>query len=65
MICNLSEVWLTLEIAKSDVSPLSLDDIPGLLNKTFVYLVKQVIPPKVQHSFECVLFSGGKKHAKD
>ena len=33
MIGNLSEVWLTLEIAKSDVPPLALDDIPGLLEQ--------------------------------
>ena len=38
MIGNLSEVWLTLEIAKSDVSPLSLDDLPGLLEQNICLL---------------------------
>ena len=66
---RLSKVWLKLEnSAKSDALPISLDETLMLMNKPFVYLLKQVFQFRIIEStrvFRICTFLRGRKHDKE
>ena len=66
---RLSKVWLKLENStKSDALPISSDETLMLMNKPFVYLLKQVFQFRIIEGtrvFRICTFLRGRKHDKE